>query len=146
MIAYLDTSALVKRYVSERGSKETIELTSEAEIVATSVVSRAELAAALAKAARLHLLSLADARKAQRAFSSEWPDIARIAVTEALVERAELLAWEHSLRGYDAVHLASALSWRESSDSATVFATFDQNLWDAARSAGMNCWPEAAPG
>jgi hypothetical protein len=42
------------------------------------------------------------------------------------------------------VHLASALSWRESIDSAMVFATFDRNLWNAARGTGMSCWPEAA--
>jgi predicted nucleic acid-binding protein len=41
VIIYLDASALVKRYVAERGSKEVIELTAAAEIVATSLISRA---------------------------------------------------------------------------------------------------------
>lgn len=142
MIAYLDASALVKRYVAERGSAETIELTTTAEVVATSLVSRAEVAAALAKAVRSGLLSDDEARKAQRTFAGEWPDLARIPVTEALVARAETLAWDHALRGYDAVQLASALTWQESVGTDIIVATFDTQLWKAARQAGMKAWPE----
>lgn len=142
MIAYLDASALVKRYVTERGSAETIELTTTADVVATSLVSRAEVAAALAKAVRSGLLSDDEARKAQRTFAGEWPDLARIPVTEALVARAETLAWDHALRGYDAVQLASALTWQESVGTDIVVATFDTQLWKAARQAGMKAWPE----
>ena len=57
MIAYLDASALVKRYIVEGGSNETIALTAEAEMTATSIVSRAEVAAALAKAVRTGLVT-----------------------------------------------------------------------------------------
>lgn len=142
MIAYLDASALVKRYVTERGSAETIELTTTADVVATSLVSRAEVAAALAKAVRSGLLSDDEARKAQRTFAREWPDLARIPVTEALVARAETLARDHALRGYDAVQLASALTWQESVGTDIVVATFDAQLWKAARQAGMKAWPE----
>ncbi len=142
MIAYLDASALVKRYVTERHSRETIELTTRADVVATSLVSRAEVAAALAKALRLGFLSEAAARKAQRTFAGEWPDLARIPVTEALVARADTLAWDHALRGYDAVQLASALMWQESVGRNVVVATFDTQLWIAAQHAGLHAWPE----
>ena len=74
MITYLDASALVKRYVIEQWSDKTIELTTTADVVATSVVSRAEVAAALAKAVRTKLLSDEDARKARRTFAGEWLD------------------------------------------------------------------------
>jgi hypothetical protein len=110
-------------------------------VVATSLVSRAEVAAALAKALRSGLLSDRDARKAQRTFTREWPDFVRIPVTEALVARAETLAWNHALRGYDAVQLAPALTWQESVGADIVVATFDTQLWKAARQAGMKVWP-----
>ena len=45
VIVYLDASALAKRYLDERGSRDTIALTVESEMVATSIVSRAEVAA-----------------------------------------------------------------------------------------------------
>lgn len=133
MIAYLDASAFVKRYIAERGSRETNALTADAEMTATSIVSRAEIAAAFAKAVRAGLVKDLVARNAQRTFAEDWPDVARVPVTESLVERAEALAWEHGLRGYDAVHLASALTWQESVGEQIVVATFDQQLWEAAK-------------
>ena len=145
MIAYLDASALVKRYLVERGSRETIALTAESEMIATSVVSRAEVAAGLAKAARTRLVTEGRARSAQRSFAGDWPDLVRVSVTEALVERAETLSWDHGLRGYDAVQLASALTWQESVGTEIVLATFDQQLWEAAPKAGLKAWPEKLP-
>jgi predicted nucleic acid-binding protein len=146
VITYLDASALVKRYVNEQWSDETIELTTTADVVATSLVSRAEVAAALAKAVRTKLLSDEDARKARRTFAGEWLDLARIPVTDALVARAETLAWDHALRGYDAVQLASALTWQESVGTEIVVATFDTQLWKAVRQVGMKAWPEHLTG
>jgi uncharacterized protein len=143
VIVYLDASALVKRYVAERGSRETGELSAAADVVATSLVSRAEVAAALAKAVRLKIVEPESGRKAQRAFASEWPDIAKIPVTEALVSRAEALAWDFALRGYDAVQLASALTWQESIGADITLATFDRQLWDAGKKVGIRIWPDA---
>jgi uncharacterized protein len=142
VIAYLDASALVKRYIVERGSRETIALTAESEITATSIVSRAEVAAALAKAARTGLVTGDIARSAQRSFAGDWRDLVRVHVTDALVERAETLAWAHGLRGYDAVQLASALTWQESVGGEILLATFDQQLWDTAPKAGVKAWPD----
>ncbi|HUE87741.1 MAG TPA: type II toxin-antitoxin system VapC family toxin [Vicinamibacterales bacterium] len=146
MIAYLDASALVKRYLVERGSRETIALTTESEMIATSIVSRAEVAAALAKAARIGLAKPDVARNAQRRFAGDWQDLVRVPVTEALVERADALAWEYGLRGYDAVQLASALTWQESVGEEIVVAAFDQQLWEAAKRSGLKAWPEEFPG
>jgi uncharacterized protein len=109
VIAYFHASALVKRHVDERGSRETIEFAARAQVVAISLVSRAEVAAALAKAVRAKLLDEDEAREAQRAFAGQWPDIARIPITEALVSHAETLTWEYGLRGNDGVQLASAV-------------------------------------
>lgn len=142
MIIYLDASALVKRYVAERGSKEVIELTAAAEIVATSLISRAEVAAAFARAVRLGVLDHDGGRRAQRRFSREWPDLARVPVSEALVSRAEMLAWDYGLRGYDAMQLASALTWQESIGEDVFLGTFDGQLWKAAPGAGLKVWPE----
>ncbi len=142
MIIYLDTSALVKCYVSERGSRETAELTTRAEVVATSLVSRAEVAAAFAKAVRVGALSPQGGRKAQRAFVAQWPDFTRLPVTEALVSRAEVLAWDYALRGYDALQLASAVTWQEAMGLAVTLATFDRQLSEAGKTAGLRLWPD----
>ena len=142
MILYLDASALVKRYVSELGTTEVLTLTTEAEAVATSLVSRAEVAAALARAVRLGVLDQDGGRRARRRFTREWPDLARVPVGEALVSRAETLAWDHGLRGYDAVQLASALTWQDSIGQDVVLATFDRQLWEVTPRAGLQPWPD----
>lgn len=142
MILYLDASALVKRYVKERGSEDVIAFTTAAEAVATSLVSRAEVAAALARAVRLGVLNDDGGRRAQRRFLREWPDLARIPVNEALVSRAGTLAWDHGLRGYDAVQLAAALTWQDSIGQDVVLVTFDRQLWETAPRAGLHSWPE----
>ena len=142
MIVYLDASALVKRYVAERGSRDVIELTAAADIVATSLISRAEVAAAFARAVRLGVLDHDGGRRAQRKFSREWPDLARVPVSDTLVSRAETLAWDYGLRSYDAVQLASALTWQESIGQDVFLGTFDSQLWEAAPGAGLHVWPE----
>jgi uncharacterized protein len=142
VILYLDASALVKRYVGEPGSREVIGLTAAADAVAISLVSRAEVGAALARAVRLGVLDEHGGRRAQRSFSREWPDLARIPVTESLVSRAEGLAWDHGLRGYDAVQLAAALTWRDAVGRDVVLATFDRQLWEGALRVGLRPWPK----
>jgi len=145
VILYVDSSALVKRYVREPGSTELIALTGGAVAVATALISRAEVAAALARSVRLGVLDPGSGRRAQRKFAREWPDIVRLPITEALVMRAESAAWEYGLRGYDAVQLAAALIWRESIGEDVTVATFDRQLWDVAPEAGLPVWPATFP-
>lgn len=141
MIVYLDASALVKRYVAETGSSEVGALIEAASVLGTSIVSRAEVSAALAKAVRLKVLTRNAGTTAQRMFAGEWDDLIRVQLGEPLVARAAALAWEHGLRGYDAVHLASALWWREAVGDAVTVATYDRELWRSARAAGLTAWP-----
>lgn len=145
MIVYVDASALVRRYVTEVGSADVNALTAGAAAVATALVTRAEIASALARAVRAGVLDDVGGRRAQRRFSREWPDIMRVPVTETLVARAEALAWAHGLRGYDAVQLASALTWQDALGQEILLATFDRQLWEAAPHAGLRAWPERLP-
>jgi predicted nucleic acid-binding protein len=57
---------------------------------------------------------------ALQAFTADWNNLIRLQLTEVLVARAAALAWEHGLRGYDAVHLATALFWHETLDAAVT--------------------------
>ncbi|MFN3763505.1 MAG: type II toxin-antitoxin system VapC family toxin [Anaerolineae bacterium] len=145
MILYLDASALVKRYVDEPGSVEVNQAISQAEMTGTALVSRAEVAAALAKAVRVGALSQQEAARCLRAFREEWLDLVRVQVTEFVIARADVLAWEHSLRGYDAIHLAAASVWQDLMGQPVTFATFDRHLWGAAQQAGLTVYPTDLP-
>jgi predicted nucleic acid-binding protein len=141
MIVYLDASALIKRYVGEAGSAEVGGLIAAADALGTAAITRAEVPAALAKAARMRLVTRAAAGAAMRAFAADWADLVRLQLTEALAARAGALAWQHGLRGYDAVHLATALFWHEALGEPVAVATFDRQLWRGARASGLIAWP-----
>ena len=145
MIVYLDASALVKRYLVELGTDDVARLIAAAEVVGTSLISRAETSAALAKAVRLGALTREGGTAAIQVFRREWPLFIRVQATEPIMARADILAWEQNLRGYDAVHLASALLWQEGLGESITLATFDRQLWDAARAQGLAAFPTNWP-
>jgi predicted nucleic acid-binding protein len=141
VILYLDASALVKRYVAETGSGEINQIISQADIVGTAIISRAEVAAAFAKSIRVGLLSSQDASAALQVFRNEWLNLVRIQLTEMIIGRADNLAWQYQLRGYDSVHLAAASLWQEALGLPLTIATFDRQLWTAARGEGLVPFP-----
>lgn len=145
MIAYLDASALVKRYVAEAGSAEVGVLIGQAEVVGTAIISRAEVTAALAKAVRMKLLPRGEAFSALQVFNAEWEDLVRLQMTEVLVARAASLAWDHGIRGYDAAHLAAALFWQDMMGEPVTVATYDRQLWETATTTGLIAWPGSLP-
>lgn len=145
MIVYLDASALVKRYVAEAGSAEVGALIAEASALGTTVLSRAEVAAAFARAVRVKLVTRDAAASALKIFTADWEHLIRLQLTEALAARAGALAWEHGLRGYDAVHLATALFWHETLGEPVTVATYDRELWRGSHASGLAAWPSALP-
>ncbi len=143
MNVYLDSSALVKRYVVEYGSEAVAGLVADAILSGTNLISRAEVSAALGKAVRLQAITRDEGAAALRQFHSHWNHLVRLKVEETTVARADSLAWDYGLRGYDAVHLASALIWQETLGDPAVFATFDRQLWEAGKAVGLIVWPES---
>ena len=148
MFLYVDSSALVKRYVDEPMSEAVRALMDEAPSAATALITQAEVAAALARAVRAGRLTAEDAERAHEEFLREWPDFGRVPITQTLVTRADRLAWDHGLRGYDAVQLAAALACQDTVASLgydVVFACFDNELRGAAASTGLQTWPGRPP-
>jgi predicted nucleic acid-binding protein len=143
MIVYVDTSALAKRYLSEEGSTDVERFVAGAERVGTSIVARVEVVSAIGRARRQKLLDDQPAARLRALFEDHWPFLVRLSLNESTVARADALAWELGLRAYDAVHLASALAWREAIAESPVFATFDKALGKAARAQGLDVWPES---
>src|SRR5450759_5108770 len=82
MIVYLDASALVKRYVAETVSAAVGKLIDQAEALGTSVISRAEVSAAFAKAVRLKFVTRDAAASAMKQFAADWPHFIRLQLTE----------------------------------------------------------------
>jgi len=142
MNLYLDTSALVKRYVEELGSEDVLDWMDLADMIGTGLVTRAEVAAAITRAVRLKHLTVQISDKALDKFRLEWDSFHRLPINEELIARADFLACQHGLRGYDAVHLAAALIWHEALMLPVTLATYDQELANAGKKSGLKVLPE----
>lgn len=94
--------------------------------------------AALAAARRDGRLGKSDHARALADFEELVSDLALIGVDEPLARRAGALAEEFELRGYDAVHLATALALGE---NAVTLVTWDGDLTEAALEAGLPTAP-----
>jgi hypothetical protein len=109
---YLDSSALVKRYIAEAGTPwmQTLCAPSADHVLYTVRITGAEIIAALFRRARAGALSITDVQTAAGQFRFDFHgDYQIVEVTEALIDRAMALAEKHGLRGYDSVQLAAAL-------------------------------------
>jgi predicted nucleic acid-binding protein len=131
---YLDTSSLVKLYVTEAGSEVVRQLVQDANVVATSVVAYAEARAALARLRREGVLTASKLTAAKREFDEQWPAYLALEATDTLCRAAGELAEKYSLRGFDSIHLASfAEISRRAGTADTRFSSFDDRLNRAAQ-------------
>lgn len=135
MILYLDTAALVPLLVEEAASRRCEELWDAADAVVTSRITYVEAAAAAAQAYRLGRLDVAGHAVALSGLDRRWSQIDRLPVDDEIIATAATLAHDHALRGYDAVHCASALLV---ADPALVAATGDRVLLHAWRRLGVD--------
>jgi uncharacterized protein len=112
---FLDTSAVVKRYVQETGTAwiRTLVASATGHFIYLARITEVEVTSALARRCGQPGLSVAQARAALGLFRQDFAQDYRIAeITVPLLQRAVLLADTHALRGYDAVQLAAALEVR----------------------------------
>jgi uncharacterized protein len=111
-----------------------VELWDRADLLVSSQLVYPEARAALAAAARASRIDESTRVSAVATLEDLYAQLRIIAIDEPIARRAGDLATEHALRGYDAVHLASALHL-EGDD--IVLATWDNALNSAARATGQ---------
>jgi predicted nucleic acid-binding protein len=141
MILYLDTSALVKLYVREAGSVRVRNWLKRAAAAATSVVAYAEARAAFARLYRSALTSPRRHRERVARLNADWESYVRVELTPSVLRLAGETAETYELRGFDGIHLASALWLRDRTEVACTFVVFDQRLHDGAARAGLSVLP-----
>jgi uncharacterized protein len=134
LIVYFDTSAIVPIVIEEPSSPAASRLWDVADRVVSSRLIYAEGRAALAMARRVERVSERQLRTAVEDFELLHQQLDIVEVTESLVREAGALAEQFALRGYDAVHLASAQLVH---DPDMVLAAGDTDLLGAARALGI---------
>lgn len=130
---YLDSSALVKRYVEETGSDSVDRLLAEQPFAATSRLTYPEILSALTRKHRAREISKGVFGKLAAAFESDWGKLFVLEFDEELLPVVRKVILKHAIRGADSVHLASAMWLRSALREDVVFACADRKLLDAAR-------------
>jgi predicted nucleic acid-binding protein len=122
VIHYLDTSALVKRRVTEPGSRAVRALFRGRGRIAVARITYAEAAAALARRCREGALAVAARDAALAALDNEFAEMEVVETRGPVVRRVPSLVVRHALRAYDAVQLASALELAGRGAAVTFWA------------------------
>jgi uncharacterized protein len=130
---------LVKLLVDEPGTEEAQAAYSNADGVRTSAIAHVEATAALARMRKGGRLTTAQLRRSLSGLENLWRGIYVHAVSEAVLAQAAESARAHSLRAYDAVHLAGALSFAIGEE--LEFACWDKELREAASAHSFNLIP-----
>lgn len=120
----------------EEGRDLVLEAIEEAGSVATSTVAYAEARAALARKEREGELDHEQHLRSVGALNAQWQGFVRLPVSDPIAYRAGEMAERYSLRGFDAIHLASAARLGERFEDLR-FLGFDARLVEAAHAASV---------
>ena len=138
---YLDTSALLKRYRTEKGTEVLDALFSNRtrdELFITSHFTAVEVESTAARALKGRVLN----KKARAVLLGLFADdlenlLVVLPVSTVLLSEAAAVARKYSLRASDALHLATALRAKQASATDIVFVASDKELIDAAADAAF---------
>ena len=129
MVLYVDTSALLKRYIDEHDSDVADALMAADPVLVTSRITEVEVRRNLAR-----LLGDDAASSAKRQFLEDLDAFALVAVDATTCNDAARIAEATLCRSLDALHIAAAAR----SGPSTRFLTFDVRQAKAARMVGLD--------
>jgi uncharacterized protein len=137
-LVYFDSSAFVKLVVEEPGSDLAADMWDGCDAALSSRLAYPEVCAALAASGRDYDLDEDDLAVAAHVWEDYWAATRPVELTAAVERHAGHLARLLSLRGADAVHLASALAI---GDPELFFAVWDRRLHAGAQAAHLRVAP-----
>lgn len=136
MWAYIDTSAMVKRYVRESGGPAVRKLVARYSLV-SSVILPVELYSAFVRRTREGSLATV---ALPRLFTRVGADRTRwtlIGTTPEVVNEAQSLVENYPLRALDALHVASARVFQQQMQGPLLFISADRRQLAAASREGL---------
>lgn len=132
MKLFLDSSALAKRYIAEKGSETVDTLLKEATLLGISVTSVPEIVSALCRKVRERFLNQEQYEKAKRALLADVADAEVIHLVPKVLANAVVLLEKNALRAMDALQIGGAAEW-----GADLFVTSDKDQFRAATWFGL---------
>ena len=132
MRLFIDSSALAKRYVAERGTDRVVDRCRGAGEVVVSIICAPELISAFQRLRRENMLSSGQYRALKNDLAADLAEATIVQLTEAVLSRTIETLEQTAVRTLDAIHVASALEV-----SCDLFLSADRRQCEAARKMGM---------
>lgn len=123
MLAYLDSSVVLPRYLAEPRSGEANALIAQASSIVTCRVLQIEVMRGLS-----FITSAVERATAQMTFAEDWRRMIVVELDAPLADLAATIAASTGVRTLDSLHVATAVL-----SGAEAFITFDRRQADAAR-------------
>lgn len=135
MIYFFDTSALIKRYVQEKGSNIVDHLMDSADEIFISAITRIESISAARRLLEERSLSKSDFSIFKDNLASDFPFFTVVEFSEYIEKKAIELIEKHQIKTLDAIQLACCLAAREDIDH---LVTSDVKLARTASDVGID--------
>jgi predicted nucleic acid-binding protein len=130
--AYFDTSALVKRYIRERGSAQVVSLLGRHDLL-SSAITPLEVLSALSRKKREGELAEKNFSATLNRIESERGRWELVEVAEPVLNRAqEIVQGAVPVRALDAIHIASLVTFEAAAGMRIPLITGDGRQRDAA--------------
>jgi len=146
---YLDTSALIKRYIEEEGTAQVIALTKDGGSAQVIILDIAllESRSAVRRREREGDISDSDADRILKQIEEDASSSFLLQPsTSAVMEEAARLIDRHPLRAYDALQLAGCLVARRGARGPLTFVCADVRLCETASLEGLTVLNPMLPG
>ena len=132
MRVFFDSSAFVKRYLSEAGTDIVLRWCDQATEIGLSAVALPEIVSAFCRLHREARLTDIQYRQLKSLLLADIEDVAICDLTPAALAHAISSLEANVLRGMDAIHIGSALALK-----VDIFISADKRQLDAALRAGL---------
>ena len=132
MRVFFDTSAFVKRYVSEAGTDAVLQWCDQATEIILSGIALAEVVSTFCQLQRDGKITDTQYRQLKSLLMADIEDAAICDLTPVVLAHAIWSLEKNALRGMDAIHIGSALALK-----ADVFISADKRQLEAAARTGL---------
>jgi hypothetical protein len=129
---FFDSSALVKRYIREKGTDEVLARCDQATELAVATIAWPELVSAFRRLVRENRLEETRYRALKADLAADLADAVLCEISPQVVQRAITALEAHPLRAMDALHVAAALV-----GTADIFVSADARQCAAAAALGL---------
>lgn len=133
MICYVDSSALVKYYIEEEGTADVKKAFLSAREIVVSMIGFSEVVSTIYRKYREDDLSLKSKDHLMVQFKKDWTGFYLINVSAQVIRLSGDLIHKYPLRGFDSVHIASAIVASKKLEANISFLSFDQQQCKAAQ-------------